>query len=162
MEKYMKAALKEAQKAADKDEVPVGCVIVRDHKIIARAHNMRETKQSAYAHAEVLAMQKASRKLNTWCLNDCDLYVTLEPCMMCIGTSILSRVHAVIYGTSDPKGGCTKTLIDIDRIPELNCHPIIIEGVLQQECAAILKQFFKEKRKRRKRDPESFKKQDKH
>ena len=156
----MRAALKEAQKAAQMDEVPVGCVIVRDHKIIAKAHNLRETRQSAYAHAEVLAMQKASRKLKTWCLKDCDLYVTLEPCMMCIGTSILSRVHAVIYGAADPKGGCTKTLIDIDRIPELNSHPIIVEGVLQQECTAVLKEFFKEKRKRRKRDPASFEKHD--
>ena len=104
-EYYMKQALKEAEKARAKDEVPVGAVIVKDGKIIARAHNLREKNQQANAHAEMLAIQKASRKLGTWCLDECDLYVTLEPCMMCTGAIIHSRIRNLYYGTKDPKGG---------------------------------------------------------
>ena len=96
-EYYMKAALQEALKAFAEDEVPVGAVIVKDDKIIARAHNAREKKQQSYAHAEMLAIQKASKKLGTWCLNDCDLYVTLEPCMMCMGALNLARIHTVYW-----------------------------------------------------------------
>ena len=154
----MREALKEAQKARDLDEVPVGAVVVRDGKIIARAHNLREKNQQASAHAESLALAKASRKLSTWCLNDCDLYVTLEPCMMCTGNIILSRIRCLYYGTADPKGGAVDSIIHIREIRRLNHHPRVISGVLQPECSEILTSFFREKRKKPKRTPEDFKK----
>ena len=144
----MKAALKEAEKAKTIDEVPVGAVIVKDGVIIAKAHNLREKTQMASAHAEFLAIQKASKKLGTWCLEDCDLYVTLEPCLMCTGAIELSRIHALYYGTGDPKGGTVDTLIQVKKIPHLNTYPKEIHaGILQKECAAILSDFFREKRK---------------
>lgn len=147
-EYYMRAALREAEKAKNEDEVPVGAVIVKDNHIIARAHNMKESKQIATAHAEVLVIQKASRKLKTWNLQDCDLYVTLEPCMMCTGSIELSRINKLYYGTSDPKGGCVKTLVDIKNTPHLNIYPKeIVSNVLHDECAEILTSFFKEKRR---------------
>ena len=147
----MRIALAEAEKARKADEVPVGCVIVRDGEIIAKAHNLREKKQQACAHAEFLAIQKASRKLQTWCLNDCDLYVTLEPCMMCTGVIGLSRVRKLYYGTPDPKGGTIDTLIQVKEIPHIRTYPKeVISGVLQQECSAILSDFFREKRKKSK------------
>lgn len=143
----MGLALKEAEKAREADEVPVGAVIVRDGKVIARAHNLKERKMQASAHAEMLAIQKASRKLNNYYLNDCDLYVTLEPCMMCTGAIILSRVRTLYYGTKDPKGGCTDSLIQVKTIPHLNHHPQIVSGIRQPECAKILTDFFREKRR---------------
>ena len=155
-EKYMRAALKEAEKARDMDEVPVGAVIVREGKIIARAHNLKEKNKQAYAHAEFLAVQKASRKLGTWCLDDCDLYVTLEPCMMCTGAVILSRIRHLYYGTADPKGGMVNSLIDIKQIPNINHHPLVTTGILKEECSKILTDFFREKRKKPKRDPAQF------
>lgn len=147
-EYYMRLALKEAEKARDIDEVPVGAIIVRDGKVIARAHNLKEKKMQASAHAELLAVQKASKKLNNYYLNDCDLYVTLEPCMMCTGAIILSRIRTLYYGTKDPKGGCTDSLIQIKSISHLNHHPQIVSGILQPECAEILTNFFREKRKK--------------
>ncbi len=155
-EYYMRLALKEAQKARDMDEVPVGAVIVRDGKVIARAHNLKEKKKQAYAHAEFLAIQKATKKLGTWCLDECDLYVTLEPCMMCTGSIILSRIRNLYYGTTDPKGGCTDTLIQIKTIKPLNHHPNITSGILREECAEILTSFFREKRKKPKRNKTQF------
>ena len=144
----MKIALKEAEKARTEDEVPVGAVIVKDDLIIARAHNMKESRQMATAHAEVLVIQKAARKLKTWNLQDCDLYVTLEPCMMCTGTIELSRINRLYYGTSDPKGGCVRTLVNIKETPHLNTYPKeIIPDILHDECADILTSFFKEKRR---------------
>ena len=144
----MKEALKEAYKAQKKDEVPIGAVIVKDDVIIARAHNLKEQKQKATAHAEVLVIEKADKKLGTWCLKDCDLYVTLEPCMMCTGVIELSRIRRLYYGTSDPKGGAVKTLVDIKSIPHLNTYPKeIIPDILHDECAEILTSFFKEKRR---------------
>lgn len=147
-EYFMKIALKEAEKARTEDEVPVGAVIVKDDQIIARAHNMKESRQMATAHAEVLVIQKASRKLKTWNLQDCDLYVTLEPCMMCTGTIELARIKRLYYGTSDPKGGCVRTLVNIKETPHLNTYPKeIISDILRNECADILTSFFKEKRR---------------
>lgn len=144
----MKIALKEAKKASIEDEVPVGAVIVKNDQIIAKAHNMKESKQMATAHAEVLVIQKASRKLKTWNLQDCDLYVTLEPCMMCTGSIELARINRLYYGTSDPKGGCVRTLVNIKEIPHLNTYPKeIIPDILHDECAEILTAFFKEKRR---------------
>lgn len=147
-EEYMKAALKEAEKAKQIDEVPVGAVVVQNGIVIARAHNLREKTQLASSHAELLAIQKASKKLGTWCLEDCDLYVTLEPCLMCTGAIELSRIHALYYGTSDPKGGSVDTLIQVKKISHLNTYPKEIHaGVLQKECSEILTSFFREKRK---------------
>lgn len=156
-EEYMRIALKEAEKAAKADEVPVGCVIVRNGEIISRAHNLREKNQQANAHAEMLAIQKASKKLGTWCLQDCDLYVTLEPCMMCTGVIGHARIKRLIYGTADPKGGTIDTLIRIKEIPHLKTYPKeIVSGVLQPECSEILSSFFREKRKKPKKDKNQF------
>ena len=158
-EYYMRLALREAEKAREIDEVPVGAVIVRDDVVVARAHNLKEKNQQAYAHAEFLAIQKATKKLGTWCLDDCDLYVTLEPCMMCTGTIVLSRIRNLYYGTADPKGGMVNTLIDIKQIRGLNHHPNVVSGILKEECGEILTEFFREKRKKKKRDPAEFRKQ---
>ncbi len=147
--KYMKIALKEAQKANDIDEVPIGAVIVMNGKVISQAHNLREKNQSATAHAEVLAINKACKKLNTWRLNDCILYVTLEPCTMCVGASILSRVDGIVYGAKDPKGGSLGSLYDISLIKGFNHYPWIVSGVCEEESSEMLKNFFKNKRKKR-------------
>lgn len=145
----MKIALKEAQKANDIDEVPIGAVIVMDGKVISQAHNLREKNQSATAHAEVLAINKACKKLNTWRLNGCILYVTLEPCTMCVGASILSRVDGVVYGAKDPKGGSLGSLYDISLIKGFNHYPWVVSGVCEEESSEMLKNFFKNKRKNR-------------
>lgn len=147
-EYYMRLALKEAEKARKIDEVPVGAVIVRNGEVIARAHNLRERKQQASAHAEFLAMEKASRKLGNWCLDDCDLYVTLEPCMMCTGAISIARIRKVYYGTPDPKGGAMDSLIQVKTIKHIGVYPKEIHtGILQEECSRILTEFFREKRK---------------
>jgi len=137
-EKFMKEALKEAQKAYGKLEIPVGAVIVKDNKILARAHNLKETKQSAIAHAEILAIQKANKKLNNWRLLDCDLYVTLEPCEMCMGAIIASRIKNVYIGTLDPK---KEEKIDVEKYNEKYGMNIQF-GIMQEENENILKDFF--------------------
>ncbi|MDF9824324.1 tRNA(adenine34) deaminase [Breznakia sp. PF5-3] len=145
-EKFMKEAIKEAKKAQLKDEVPIGAVIVKDDKVIARAHNLRESKQMSTAHAEILAIEKACKKLGTWRLNDCSLYVTLEPCAMCAGATILSRVDHVIYGAKDPKGGCIESCLQLYEQQGFNHYPDVISGVLEDECSTLLSDFFKNKR----------------
>lgn len=145
--KYMRLALKEAQKAKEIDEVPIGAVIVLNGKVIAKAHNLREKNQSSTAHAEVLAINKACKKLNSWRLNGCVLYVTLEPCTMCIGASILSRVDGIVYGAKDPKGGSLGSLYDITLIKGFNHYPWVVSGVCKEESSDLLKTFFKNKRK---------------
>ena len=153
-EYFMRKALREAEKARDMDEVPVGCVIVKDGKIVSRAHNLREKNQAATAHAELLAIQKANKKLNTWCLNECDLYVTLDPCMLCTGAIENARIHALYYGTSDEKAGTVDSLIQIKTLPHLRAYPKEIHsGILKEECAAILSEFFRNKRKIQKNKP---------
>lgn len=149
-EKYMREAIKEAIKAEDIDEVPIGAVIVKDNKIIARAHNLKERDNQATYHAELLAIQKASKKLNTWYLKDCDLYVTLEPCMMCMGASVLSRVRHIYYGTDDPKGGAIESIVHYKEI-KLNHYPEVTPYILKEECSKLLKDFFKKKREEKKR-----------
>lgn len=149
-EKFMKAALKEAQKAYDKLEVPVGCVIVKDGKIIARAHNLKETKTDTTKHAEILAIQKASKKLKSWRLLDCDMYVTLEPCSMCAGAIINSRIRKVYYGAHDEKTGAIGSVFNLLEDYTFN-HKVEYEsGILEQECKKILKNFFKKLRKMKK------------
>ena len=146
-DKFMKEALKEAQKAKDKMEIPVGAVIVKDNKIIARAHNQKETKFDTTKHAEILAIQKASKKLKSWRLIDCEMYVTLEPCTMCAGAIINSRIKKVYIGTQDPKTGAVGSILNLFKDFKFN-HIVEFEtGIMQHECEKILKNFFKELRK---------------
>lgn len=142
----MKEALKEARKAELIDEVPIGCVIVKDDEIIARGHNQRETKQSPIGHAEIIAINKASKKLKSWRLEGCDIYVTLEPCIMCSGAIIQSRINKVYYGASDPKGGALGSSINVLEANNINHHPEVISGVLKEECSSIITNYFKAKR----------------
>jgi len=144
--KYMKEALKEAKKAELIDEVPIGCVIVKDDKIIARGHNQRETNQSPIGHAEIIAINKASKKLKSWRLEGCDIYVTLEPCIMCSGAIIQSRISKVYYGAFDPKGGALGSSINVLEAKNINHHPEVISGVMQEECSKIITNYFKAKR----------------
>lgn len=141
-EKFMREALKEAQKAYEKEEIPVGAVIVKDDKIIARAHNLKELKQTAIAHAEILAIQKANKKLKNWRLIDCDIYVTLEPCMMCMGAIISSRIKNIYIGTLDPKIEKDEETRKLQEYEEKNGIHIEI-GIEQEKCEQILKEFFK-------------------
>lgn len=149
-EKFMKAALKEAKKAYDKLEVPVGAVIVKDGKIIARAHNLKETKFDTTKHAEILAIQKASKKLNSWRLLDCEMYVTLEPCSMCAGALINSRIKKIYIGASDEKTGAVGSVFNLLDDYTFNHKVEYEKGVLQDECESILKDFFKKLRKLKK------------
>ena len=143
---YMKEALKEAKKAAEKLEVPVGAVIVHKDKIIAKGRNRRETSKNALFHAEIEAINNACKKLNSWRLLDCTLYVTLEPCPMCAGAIINSRISEVVYGAIDPKAGSCGSVTDLFSLP-YNHKPIITGGILKDECAKILTEFFKNLRK---------------
>jgi len=138
MEKYMKIALKEAKKAYKKGEIPVGAVVVYKEKVIARAYNTKENKKLSTAHAEIIAINKASRKLKNWRLNDCKLYVTLEPCMMCAGAIIQSRISTVIFGTKNNNNGYS-TILKENGIE-------VIENIYQENCQKLLQQFFIEKR----------------
>lgn len=145
-EKFMKEALKEAIKAYNKLEVPVGAVIVYDGKVIARAHNLKETKQDTTHHAEILAIQKASKKFGEWRLLDCDMYVTLEPCTMCTGAIINSRIRKLYIGTMDEKTGACGSVLNLLEDYKFN-HKVEYEiGVMQEQCSEILKNFFKELR----------------
>ena len=146
-EYFMKQAIKEAEKAYKKLEVPVGAVIVKEGKIIARAHNQKETKTDTTKHAEILAIQKASKKLKSWRLIDCEMYVTLEPCTMCAGAIINSRIKKVYIGTMDEKTGAVGSVFNLFNDYTFN-HKVENEnGILKNECENILKQFFKELRK---------------
>jgi len=142
----MKEAYREARKAFKEDEVPVGCVIVKDEKIIARAHNRKEKKNCAVFHAEIECINKATRKLDNWNLKGCELYVTLEPCMMCTGAIVNSRIDKVFFGCKDPKGGALVSNIKFKRIKNLNHYPEIKGGIDEEECSKILKEFFRSKR----------------
>lgn len=150
--KYMKIALKEAQKAYEKDEVPVGAIIVKDEKIIARAHNQKEEKTDTTKHAEILAIQKASKKLKAWRLENCTMYVTLEPCTMCIGAAINARIKRLVYGASDEKTGACGSVLNIPEEYKFN-HIVEIEKNIEEEnCKKILQTFFKELRKRKEKE----------
>lgn len=149
---FMKAALEEAEKAAEKLEVPIGAVLVLNGEIIARAHNLRETEQSAVAHAELMVIEEACRKLGTWRLEEATLYVTLEPCPMCSGAIILSRVKRVVFGAADPKGGCAGTFMNLLTDERFNHQSEVTAGVLAEECGEILSAFFRELRRRKKEE----------
>jgi len=143
---FMQEALKEALKAQHKDEVPVGAVMVKDDKIIARGHNMKNQKNNALLHAEIIVLNKTMKKLKDWHLNDCTLYVTLEPCPMCAGACINARVGKVVFGANDSKAGCFGSVYDFAEDNLFNHKPQIEKGVLQKECSNILTQYFKAKR----------------
>ena len=143
----MKLALKEASKAKEIDEVPIGAVIVKDNEVIAKGHNLRETKKDPLGHAELVAIKKAAKKLGDWQLVGCDLYVTIEPCIMCSGAIIQSRIARVIYGADDIKGGGFGSSINVLDAKNINHTPEVIKGVMKDECSQIIKEYFKSKRK---------------
>ncbi len=143
VEKYMKLALREAQKAYRKEEVPIGAVIVKDDKVIAKAHNLRETSKLSTAHAEILAIQKACKKIGAWRLNECDMYVTLEPCPMCAGAILNSRIRNLYVGAMDAKGGAVGSKLNLLTDYKFNHTVSVHTGILSVECSEILSEFFK-------------------
>jgi len=143
---YMREALRMAEKAREADEVPVGAVVVREGKIIARAYNQVELLKDATAHAEMLALTQAEAAMNDWRLTDCDLYVTKEPCVMCAGAIVHTRIRRIIFGCADPRSGGAGGIINLLQHPALNHHCQITAGVLENECASILQEFFRKKR----------------
>lgn len=145
-EKYMEAALKQAQKAYSIGEVPIGCVIVQNDTVIARGYNRRNTDKSALSHAELSAIKKASRKTGDWRLEDCTLYVTLEPCQMCAGAIVQARIKRVVIGCMNPKAGCAGSVLNILQMPQFNHQVEITKGVLAEKCSNILKSFFSDLR----------------
>ncbi len=142
----MSVALEEAESALAHDDVPIGCVVVRDGEAIARAHNERELLNDPTAHAEVLALRRASETTGSWRLDGCTLYVTLEPCAMCAGAIVLARVPTVVYGCTDPKAGAAGSVLDVLAEPRLNHRPEVTGGVRAEECAALLTDFFRARR----------------
>ena len=149
-EKYMKAAIKQAKKALALGEVPIGCVIVYEGKIIGRGYNRRNTDKNTLAHAEITAINKASKKMGDWRLEDCTLYVTLEPCQMCSGAIVQARISKVVMGCMNPKAGCAGSILNILDMPQFNHQVETSRGVLEEECSLLLKTFFKELRIRNK------------
>ena len=153
-EKYMKEALKQAKKALLLGEVPIGCVIVHEGKIIGRGYNRRNTDKNTLAHAEITAINKASKKIGDWRLEECTLYVTLEPCQMCAGAIVQARITETVMGCMNPKAGCGGSLLNILEMPEFNHQVKVTRGVMAQECSDILKVFFTDLRERNKREKE--------
>lgn len=147
-EKFMKQALLQAKKAKELGEVPIGCVIVQDGKVIGRGYNRRNTDKSTLSHAEITAIRKASKKLNDWRLEDCTLYVTLEPCQMCAGAIVQARVKEVVIGAMNPKAGCAGSILNLFTMKQFNHQVQTTYGVCEAECSRILKQFFAGLRKR--------------
>jgi tRNA(adenine34) deaminase len=147
--RWMAEAIEEANKAEAIGEVPIGAVIVRNGEIIGRGYNLRETGHDATAHAELIAIREASQHIEAWRLLDCTLYVTLEPCPMCAGAIVQSRVKRVVYGTHDPKAGCAGTLMNLLQEPRFNHETELTSGVMQVECATLLTTFFRRLRSRR-------------
>jgi tRNA(adenine34) deaminase len=149
-ERWMDEALQEAKKAEAIGEVPIGAVIVKDGEVIGRGYNLRETQHDPTAHAEMIAIRQAAERVGGWRLNDCDLYVTLEPCPMCAGAILQARIRRVIYGTEDPKAGCAGTLMNILTDGRFNHQTEVISGIRKEACGAILTEFFRALRRRNK------------
>lgn len=148
-EKYMREAIKQAKKAYALGEVPIGCVIVYEDRIIGRGYNRRTIDKNTLAHAEMMAIKKASKKMDDWRLEDCTMYVTLEPCQMCSGAIVQSRMKKVVIGCMNPKAGCAGSILNLLQMEEFN-HQVELEiGVLGEECSAMMKQFFKELREKK-------------
>ena len=157
-EYYMKMALKEAKKAYKLGEVPIGCVIVCEDKIIGRGYNRRNTDKSTLAHAEIAAIKKASKIIGDWRLEECTLYVTLEPCQMCSGAIVQARIPTVVMGCMNPKAGCAGSILNILDMPQFNHQVETISGILEEECSRMLTTFFKELRIKKKngQDPQTL------
>ncbi|MDO4554305.1 MAG: tRNA adenosine(34) deaminase TadA [Lachnospiraceae bacterium] len=151
-EKYMKEAIKQAKKAAAAGDVPIGCVIVFEDRIIARGYNKRNANKTTLAHAELLAIAKASKKLGDWRLEGCTMYVTLEPCQMCAGAIIQARIPKVVIGTMNPKAGCAGSILNLLRVEQFNHQAEVVYDVLKEECSAMLSDFFKQLREKKKRE----------
>lgn len=149
-ERYMKEALRQARKAIRLGEVPIGCVIVYQDKIIGRGYNKRNTKKTTLAHAELIAIEKASKAMGDWRLEDCVMYVTLEPCQMCSGAIVQARIKKVVVGTMNPKAGCAGSILNLLQMQEFNHQVELVTGVLERECTEVLQTFFKELRLRNK------------
>jgi tRNA(adenine34) deaminase len=158
-EKYMRAAIKQAQKAYALNETPIGCVIVYNGKIIGRGYNRRNTDKNPLAHAEIAAIKKASRKMGDWRLEGCTMYVTLEPCQMCAGAIIQSRMTRVVVGCMNPKAGCAGSILNLLDMPEFNHQVELTTGVMEEECSQMMKSFFKELREARKKKKQLEKEQ---
>ena len=150
-EKFMKAAITQARKADAIDEVPIGCVIVQNDKIIARGYNRRNIDKNTLAHAELSAIRKASKKTGDWRLEDCTMYVTLEPCQMCAGAIVQSRMKRVVIGSMNAKAGCAGSVLNLLQMQQFNHQVEITRGVREEECSQMLSQFFRELRERKKR-----------
>ena len=156
-EKYMREAIKQAKKAYALGEVPIGCVIVHDGKIIGRGYNRRNTDKNTLSHAEITAIRKASKVIGDWRLEECTLYVTLEPCQMCAGAIVQARIPKVVMACMNPKAGCAGSILNILDMPQFNHQVEAVRGVLEEECSQMLKTFFKELRVRNKAEKESKK-----
>lgn len=154
-EKYMKETLKQAKKAYSLGEVPIGCIIVYEGKIIGRGYNRRNTDKNTLAHAEITAINKASRFIGDWRLEECTLYVTLEPCQMCAGAIVQARIPKVVMGCMNPKAGCGGSILNLLEMPQFNHQVNVVRGVLEQECSDMLKLFFTELRARNKAEKEA-------
>ena len=153
-EAYMAKAIKLAQKAYVQGDVPIGCVIVKDDKVIARGYNKRNLKKTTLAHAELLAIEQASKKLGDWRLEDCTMYVTLEPCQMCAGAIVQARIQKVVIGCMNKKAGCAGSVLNLLEMPEFNHQVELTKDVLHEECSSMLSGFFRELRERRKKEKE--------
>ena len=151
-EKYMREAVRQAKKAAEAGDVPIGCVIVSGDKIIARAYNQRNKKKTTLAHAELLAIQKASRKTGDWRLEECTMYITLEPCQMCAGAIVQARIPKVVIGAMHPKAGCAGSVLNILQVEQFNHQVDVKKGVLEEECSQMLSDFFRQLRKKKKKE----------
>ena len=156
-EKYMKEALKQAKKAYALGEVPIGCVIVHEGRIIGRGYNRRNTDKNTLAHAEITAINKASKLIGDWRLEECTLYVTLEPCQMCAGAIVQARIPEVVMGCMNPKAGCAGSILNILEMPQFNHQVKVTRGILEAECSQMLKTFFEELRIRNKQEKEARK-----
>lgn len=149
-EKYMKLALKEAKKARDINEVPIGCVIVRDGKVIGKGYNKRNTDKNVLSHAELIAIKQACKKTGDWRLEDCTMYITLEPCQMCAGAMVQARLQRAVIGSMNPKAGCGGSVLNILQMAEFNHQVDVERGVLEEECSGILTEFFSDLREQKK------------
>ncbi len=150
-EKYMKEAIRQARRAWKLQEVPIGCVIVKEDRIIARGYNRRNTDRNTLAHAELQAIRRASRAVGDWRLEECTMYITLEPCQMCAGAIVQARIPRVVIGSRNPKAGCAGSILNLFDVPAFNHQVELTEGVLEEECSAMLSDFFRELRERRKK-----------
>ena len=153
-ERYMKEAIRQARKAAAIYDVPIGCVIVHEGKIIARAYNRRNADKSTLAHAEILAIKKAMKKIGDWRLEECTMYVTLEPCQMCSGAIVQARIPKVVIGAMNPKAGCAGSILNILEMPQFNHQCEVVSGVLGEECSEMMSEYFKDLRVRKKEEKE--------